>query len=106
MEWCESPPFFCVASETARDVIEALLQETRPLPTHPFEDKMLSKAKTSVAHRLQATATFTNLVEVFVDDFIAATNCTDKHHLEHFSRAMLFGVHSVFPPPKILGKPW
>ena len=25
MGWCKSPPFFCAASETARDVIEALL---------------------------------------------------------------------------------
>jgi len=27
MGWCESPPFFCAASETACDVIESLLQE-------------------------------------------------------------------------------
>ena len=102
MGWCESPPFFCAASETARDVIEALLLETQ-LPPHPFEDEMLANTKTSVAQRLLATATFTNLVEVFVDDFIAATNNTDSKHLEHFSRAMLFGVHSVFPPPEISG---
>jgi hypothetical protein len=40
---------------------------------------------------------------VFVDDFIGATNTTSPEHLEHFSRAMLFGVHSVFPPPAITG---
>ena len=93
MGWCESPPFFCAASETARDVIEALLQETR-LPTHPFENKMTGESKTSAALRLQASATFTNLVEVFVDDFIAATNCTDKHHLEHFY-SCTFGRHHI-----------
>lgn len=103
MGWCESPPFFCAASETARDVIEALLLESQ-LPSHPFEDEMLSSTNISIAaNRLQATAMFTNLVEVFVDDFIAATNSTDFKHLQHFSRAMLFGVHSIFPPPEISG---
>ena len=44
MGWCESPPFFCAASETARDVIEALLEEVN-LPAHPFEDQMVKDAK-------------------------------------------------------------
>ena len=35
MDWHESPPFFCAASETARDVIEALLKESS-LPQQPF----------------------------------------------------------------------
>ena len=35
MGWCESPPFFCAATETARDVIQQLLQVQ--LPKHPFE---------------------------------------------------------------------
>lgn len=102
MGWCESPPFFCAASETARDVIEALLQEVT-LPIHPFEDKMLDAARDAAFNRLSAAAAYVNLVEVFVDDFIGATNNSNIAHLEHFSRAMLFGVHSVFPPPEITG---
>ena len=103
MGWCESPPFFCAASETARDVIETLLLESS-LPAHPFEDQMLREAQAStLAWRIQASASFINLVEVFVDDFIGATNNIDAAHLEHFSRAMLFGVHSVFPPPEVTG---
>jgi len=38
MGWCESPPFFCAASETARDTIQALL-EMDCLPEHIFEGK-------------------------------------------------------------------
>ena len=30
--WCESPPFFCAGSETARDIIEELLHDTSILP--------------------------------------------------------------------------
>jgi len=44
MGWCESPPFFCATSEMARNAIESLLQEVT-LPEHPFEEKMLNKAR-------------------------------------------------------------
>jgi hypothetical protein len=36
MGWTEFPPFFCAASETARDIISQLLGTT--LPPHPFEN--------------------------------------------------------------------
>ena len=62
---------------------------------------MMQKAEQ--LHRLQAAAQVVNLVEVFVDDFIAVTNDTSKTHLSHFSKAVLHGVHSVFPPPEVTG---
>ena len=68
--WCESLPLFCEVSETTQDVIEALLLGAS-LPEHPFREKMLDMSATL---RLQATIHFSNLVEVFVDDFIGATN--------------------------------
>jgi len=43
MGWCESPPFFCAASETARDTIQALLKKDC-LPEHLFEGKMMDRA--------------------------------------------------------------
>ena len=39
MGWCESPPFFCSASETGRDTIEKLLS-TDQQEAHAFEDLM------------------------------------------------------------------
>ena len=63
------------------------------LPTNPQE----------APSRLTAAIQYANLVEVFVDDFIVATNDTSMEHLQRFSRAMLLGVHSVFPPPLITG---
>ena len=62
---------------------------------------MLNEATASAQFRLQATTTFINLVEVFVHDFIGATKDLSEEHLTHVSRAMLFGVHSIFPPPEI-----
>ncbi len=103
MGWCESPPFFCAASETARDVIDTLLMETS-LPEHEFENEMMREAELeSVQDRLHAASAFINLTEVFVDDFVGATNNISLTHLRHFSRAMLLGVHSVFPPPSVTG---
>ena len=103
MGWCESPPFFCAASETARDVIKSLLAEST-LPPHAFEHKMMEGIPSDdCASRLQGAIQYANLIEVFVDDFIAVTNDTSTNHLKQFSRAMLFGVHSMFPPPAITG---
>lgn len=93
MGWCESPPFFCAATDT-------LLLETT-LPEHRLETPMLERVDT--LQRIQAAAHFTNLLEVFVDDFCAMTNNITKEHLTHFSRAMLHGIHSVFPPPEVTG---
>ena len=67
MVWTH-PPFFCATSETARDVIKALLKEVN-LPAHPFEEAMVNDAKESAVSRLQTAAAFVNLVEVFVDEF-------------------------------------
>jgi len=64
---------------------------------------MVNGAKESAISRLHTAAAFVNLVHVFVDDFVGATNNSDKSHLQHFSRAMLYGVHSIFPPPDVSG---
>jgi len=73
------------------------------LPEDPFEDKMFNKARETAWQRLSAAALYVSLVKVFVDDFIGATNNSTMKNLERFSRAMLFGVHSIFPPPAISG---
>jgi hypothetical protein len=41
--------------------------------------------------------------EVFVDDFIGTTNNIAPQHLQQVSRAMLHGIHSIFPPPSVTG---
>ena len=43
------------------------------------------------------------LVEVFVDDFIAATNNKNLGHITHVSHSMLHGVHKISPPTSITG---
>jgi hypothetical protein len=38
-----------------------------------------------------------------VDDFIGTTNILSTEHLQKVSRAMLHGIHSIFPPPEVTG---
>jgi hypothetical protein len=106
MGWCESPPFFCASTETARDVIATLIAGDS-LPQHKFEHIMLRdhlEANQGTPENDEPGNT-TTLVEVFVDDFITATNNQSTKHLTHVSRAMLHGVHSIFPPPAITNHP-
>ena len=102
MKRCESPPFFCAASETTCVTIASLLQEVH-LPPHTFKYQIQVPTYTSACGRLNSSAFFVNLTEVFVDDFIASTNNTNWAHLTQLSRAMLHGIHSIFPPPEVSG---
>ena len=55
-------------------------------------------------HRLTSEVTYTNLVEVFVDDFISVTNHPSLSQLTHLLRAILYGVHYILPTPNITKK--
>ena len=41
------------------------------------------------------------MVELIVENFIRATNELNFTHLQHFSRAMLHGIHSSYPPLEV-----
>jgi hypothetical protein len=104
MGWCDSPAFFCAESKTARDVTEELAAEpVGYLPTHPLEGMLLHPAEWPEATIEQAANKFLHLIEVYVDDFIQLAQTTDPQQLEHLSRAILHGIHSVFPPPAVTG---
>jgi len=104
MGWSESPTYFCASSETARDVIQALCRQATPLPPHEYEKYMMpSGEEPTPASTVHQHHCVTDLMEVYVDDFIGATNSPSTHHLQHLSRAMLHGIHSVYPPPSASG---
>jgi len=100
MGWCESPAFFCSASETARDMAQHLLtEECAVLPPHPLEHLCLPPDDTLPTI---TNANFTNLLkllEVYVDDFIGMIQGPAKPDLIRFTRAVLHGIHKIFPPP-------
>ena len=46
---------------------------------------------------------FFHMLEIYCDDFIALAQTSDPAKLLHLSRALLHGIHSVFPPPTASG---
>ena len=108
MGWTSSPPYFCAATETARDVAE-ILRAQPSLPAHPLESitmkadevlhfhELLHPSKWSLKELPDRLTNFNYLFEVFVDDFIAAIQCTHPAALLHHSRALLHAIHSIFP---------
>jgi hypothetical protein len=114
MGWKLSPPFFCAASETARDVAQNMVDDpATPLPTHPLENYMLptetkkwldNHAAWNERHTNDNDVPANNLVkllEVYMDDFIGLIQSDNPKELLHFSRSMLHGIHTVFPPPSV-----
>jgi len=109
MGWKYSPAYFCAASETARDVAATLLQQPE-LPPHPLEDISMSGDDIALLQQLQNPNLWSpnelpqhlddlnHLLEVYVDDFAGAVQSTNPQVLLHHSRALLHGIHSIFPP--------
>ena len=99
MGWIESPPYFCCASETARDVAEQYIQlPLGSVPTHKFTPLTMTHTDTQ---QLRDTAESTDplkfLLEVYMDDYIGLAIPTSLTHLRHFSNAVMHGIHDVFP---------
>jgi hypothetical protein len=99
MGWIESPPYFCSASETARDVVEQYLQlpldTMKPhkfLPWTELSDDFLSLPQSV------NTIPFRYLLEVYMDDYIGLTIPASRPQLQHYSNAVMYGIHDVFPP--------
>ena len=102
MGWCESPPFFCAGTETARDIIQRLFESNIDLPQHPLEHWIMPEIPFACT---SAPDERTTNLEVYVDDFFGATNDLSKDNLNQLTRAMLHGIHAIFPPPTITGHP-
>lgn len=107
MGWGESPPFFCAATETARDIAQEKFDNHTPVPAQPMEDIMMDIDWNTVPSPVPPPTTerskrqFVNLLEVYIDDFIGLIQSTNKDHLLRFSRTILSAITDVFPPPEI-----
>ena len=107
MGWTLSPAYFCTASETGRDVGQALCQTAvGTIPVHPLEDKAFGPGGTialpdTTTWSLDEEDKFLFMLEDFIDDYIALAQTTDVEKLRHLTRGIMHGIHSVFPPPEI-----
>ena len=105
MGWSESPPFFCAATETARDLAAAQLRHTTTLPPHDLEESMMAIDWSSMPSATQPLTQLHDrtLLEVFLDDFIAIVQSTNEKELRRLSRILLHNIHKIFPGPEITG---
>ena len=99
MGWVESPPYFCAASETARDVaVDYAEVPLGTLPKHKFTAYAMKGADAqALPEKVSNNRGFAYFVDVYVDDFIPMAIATSKEQLEHISTAVMMGIHDVFP---------
>ena len=101
MGWIESPPYFCAASETARDVAamyaEQALDSTASHPSLPHT-KTHDDYKRLPTTRKPTDAPIRYLMEVYMDDFIDLVIPVCQQDLDHMAIATMTGIHDVFPP--------
>ena len=101
MGWIESPPYFCTASETARDI--AMQYAELPiggLTSHPLLPHTQGSSE-ATSLPLTSTNDLRYLLEVYMDDFIALAIPASQQHLDHVASSTMFGIHDVFPPAKV-----
>jgi len=101
MGWVESPPYFCAASETARDIsMEYANTKVGSLPTHKFTHYTQGDEEANLLPPEDTRHQDQGLrygVEVYVDDFMSIVIPTSKAQLDHVATAIMTGIHDIFP---------
>jgi hypothetical protein len=102
MGWVESPPNFCAASETARDVA-AQYTETPigSLPDHKFVQYAMDNKDVQALPQTVESNELRYLEEVFVDDFIALAISLSQEQVKHVANALMMGIHDLFPADSV-----
>jgi hypothetical protein len=102
MGWIDSPPYFCAASETARDVAEQYLQlSLGSLKPHKFLPLTELLTGTNELPVNNGSGDFKSPLEVYMDDYIGLAIPTSRPQLNYFANAVMHGIHDVFPANSI-----
>jgi hypothetical protein len=98
MGWVESPPYFCAATETARDIAtEYTDMPVGSLPDHKFTGYTVGGESYYELPDIETGETFHSMVEVYVDDFMSLVIPVSQSQLVHTATAVMTGIHDVFP---------
>jgi hypothetical protein len=108
MGWVESPPYFCVGTETAQDVateyIETLVSSLRPHEFHKYDVGDVEYQTLPKSHN--GDNGFLYMVEVYINDFLSLVIPVSWEQLRHVVVAFMMGIHDVFPPDIDNGNDW
>ena len=120
MGWIESPPYFCTASEAARDVaVQYIETPVGTLPDHKFQsltdpryaarDEGKEEITTLMDPRHvgkdkgrgESTTPLKYLLKVYVDDYMSLVISKSIKAIRHVATAVMMGIHDVFPADAI-----
>jgi len=98
MGWVESPPYFCAATETARDIASDYCNTpVGSLPHHKFAKHVKGAKEFDELPTTSKNGKLFYALEVYVDDFMSVVIPTSQKQLEHVATAIMTGIHDVFP---------
>jgi hypothetical protein len=108
--WKNSPAYFCIATQTTRELIKQMLAlaiHTRIKEPHKHKKHCIPNPSPSPAPPWRTPEDISVLSCVFVDDFCnrvaGPVGCMAKDkELRWIARANLHGIHGVFPGPGTL----
>jgi len=102
MGWVESPPYFCAATETARDVaFEYTEMPVGAIPAHKFSKYTVGGESYSDLQEDHDGEPFRTMIEVYVDNFMSLVIPISKSQLHHTADAVMTGIHDVFPADEV-----
>ena len=97
MGWVESPPYFCAATETARDIASDYCDTPVGSPPHHKFAKHVTGAKEfDKLLFISTNMGFFYALKVYVHDFMSIVIPTSREQLEHVATAIMTGIHDVF----------
>ncbi len=102
MGWVESPPYFCAATETSRDIaLRYCDSKIGSMPPHKFEHNVMGSSELKMLEDTDIARGLRYALEVYVDDFMAIILPTSRAQVEHVARAVMATIHDVFPASNI-----
>jgi hypothetical protein len=100
MGWVESPPYFCAATETSRDVaMDYTKTPINSLPPHKFVKYTTGDPEYEALPKSQkGNNGYVYMLEVYVDNFMSLIIPVSREQIRHVATAVMTGIHDVFPP--------
>jgi hypothetical protein len=98
MGWAESPPYFCAATKTARNIASDYCNTpVGLLPPHKFSHHITGDKECKLLpHLSEGEQPCQYGLEVYIDDFMSIDIPTSQEQLEHMAAAVMTGIHDAF----------
>jgi hypothetical protein len=98
--WVESPPYFCAATETSRDMaMDYTKTPINSLPPHKFVKYTTGDPEYEALPESQkGNNGYVYMLEVYVDNFMSLIIPVSREQIRHVATGVMTGIHDVFLP--------